>query len=124
MLLGCDLRIGADIECKIGLNEVAIGMVLPGWAFTLADIRLSRCHMQLAVVNAQLSNGRQAVDAGFLDQVVPDTEVLPTAIAAASAMAATLQPGAYAATVKAFRGSTRDRMAEQITADRQAVATT
>lgn len=123
VLLGCDLRIGADIECKIGLNEVAIGMVLPGWAFTLADIRLSRRHLQLAVVNAQLSNGRQAVDAGFLDQVVPEAEVLTTAIAAASAMAASLQPGAYAATIKAFRGSTLARIAEQITADRQAVVT-
>ncbi len=122
VLLGCDLRIGADIECKIGLNEVAIGMVLPGWAFTLADIRLSRRHLQLAVVNAQLSNGRQAVDAGFLDQVVPEADVLATAIAAASAMAVSLQPGAYAATIKAFRGSTLARMAEQITADRQAVA--
>ncbi|MEQ1873259.1 MAG: crotonase/enoyl-CoA hydratase family protein [Ilumatobacteraceae bacterium] len=122
MLLGCDLRVGADIECKIGLNEVAIGMVLPGWALTLADVRLSRRHLQLAVVNAQLSNGREAVDAGFLDQVVPEAAVLSTAIASAIAMAASLQPGAYAATIKAFRKPTLDRMAEQITADRQAVA--
>lgn len=128
MLLGCDLRIGADrinngTDCKIGLNEVAIGMVLPAWALTLADVRLSRRHLQLAVVNAQLSNGRDAVDAGFLDQVVADDAVLSTAISAAIGMAATLQPGAYAATIKAFRQPTLDRMAEQITADRQAVAT-
>ncbi len=127
MLLGCDLRIGADqigegAECKIGLNEVAIGMVLPSWALTLADVRLSRRHLQLAVVNAQLSNGREAVDAGFLDQVVPEAEVLSTAITAAAAMAATLQPGAYAGTIKAFRQPTIDRMTEQFTADRQAVS--
>lgn len=123
MLLGCDLRIGADIDCKIGLNEVAIGMVLPPWAFTIADVRLSRRHLQLAVVNAQLSNGREAVDAGFLDRVVPEADVLSTAISAAAAMAASLQPGAYAATIKAFRKPTLDLMAEQITADRRAVAT-
>ncbi len=122
MLLGCDLRIGADIDCKIGLNEVAIGMVLPSWALTIADVRLSRRHLQLAVVNAQLSNGREAVDAGFLDQVVPEAEVLSTAIAAAAGMAATLQPGAYAATIKAFRKPTIDRMTEQFTADRLAVS--
>ena len=29
MLLGCDVRIGADAPAKIGLNEVAIKMVLP-----------------------------------------------------------------------------------------------
>lgn len=127
MLLGCDLRIGADrigedTDCKIGLNEVAIGMVLPSWALTLADVRLSRRHLQLAVVNAQLSNGREAVDAGFLDQVVPEADVLSTAIAAAAAMAASLQPAAYAATIKAFRKATLDLMAEQIRADRLAVS--
>jgi len=122
MLLGCDLRIGADIDCKIGLNEVAIGMVLPSWALTLADVRLSRRHLQLAVVNAQLSNGREAVDAGFLDQVVPEAEVLSTAMAAAATMAATLQPGAYAGTIRAFRTATLDRMTEQFTADRKAVS--
>jgi enoyl-CoA hydratase len=122
MLLGCDLRIGADIECKIGLNEVAIGMVLPSWALTLADVRLSRRHLQLAVVNAQLNNGRDAVDAGFLDRVVPEQDVLPTAIAAAGVFASTLQPSAYAATIRAFRAATLDRMSEQITADRRAVS--
>ena len=122
MLLGCDLRIGADIECKIGLNEVAIGMVLPSWALTLADVRLSRRHLQLAVVNAQLSNGREAVDAGFLDRVVPEKDVLSAAVTAAGVLASTLQPTAYLATIKAFRTATIDRIAQQIKADRQAVS--
>lgn len=122
MLLGCDLRIGADIDCKIGLNEVSIGMVLPSWALTLADVRLSRRHLQRAVVNAQLSNGREAVDVGFLDGVVPEADVLSAAIAWASDLAATLQPAAYVGTVRAFRQATLDRMTAQITADRQAVS--
>lgn len=123
ILLGCDLRVGADIDCKIGLNEVAIGMVLPMWAQTIADVRLSRRHVQLAVANARLSNGRQAVDAGFLDQVTPAADVLSVAVAAAADLAATLQPAAYAATLKAFRGATLDRMAEQIARDRAAIKT-
>ena len=127
MLLGCDLRIGADrigedTDCKIGLNEVAIGMVLPSWALTLADVRLSRRHLQLAVVNAQLSNGREAVDVGFLDRVVPEADVLSVAIAAASDFAASLRPEAYAGTIRAFRQATLDRMTAQITADRRAVS--
>lgn len=122
MLMGCDVRIGADIDCKIGLNEVAIGLVLPGWGLTLAEARLSRRHLQRAVVNSRMSNGREAVDVGFLDQVVPASDVLPTAVAAAADLVATLQLRAYAATVKAFRGDTLARMAAQIAADRQAVA--
>jgi len=121
MLLACDLRVGADVDCKIGLNEVAIGMVLPDWALTIAQDRLSRRHIQLAVATAQLTAGAGAVDAGFLDVVLPDAEVLPAAIARATEFAA-LNGRAYAGTVLALRGTVLDRMAAQITADREAGA--
>ena len=119
MLLGCDVRVGADIDCKIGLNEVAIGMVLPNWAITIAQERLSRRHIQLAVATAQVTDSRAAVDAGFLDAVVPEAEVLDAAMAKAQELAA-LDGRAYAGTVLALRGPVLDRMAAQITADREA----
>ena len=119
MLLGCDVRVGADIDCKIGLNEVAIGMVLPNWAITIAQERLSRRHIQLAVATAQVTDSRAAVDAGFLDSVVPEAEVLDAAVARAQELAA-LDGRAYAGTVLALRGPVLDRMAAQITADREA----
>ncbi len=118
MLLGCDVRVGADIDCKIGLNEVAIGMVLPNWAITIAQERLSRRHIQLAVATAQVTDSRAAVDAGFLDSVVPEAEVLDAAVARAQELAA-LDGRAYAGTVLALRGPVLDRMAAQITADRE-----
>ncbi len=119
MLLGCDLRIGADIDCKIGLNEVAIGMVLPSWALTIAKERLSRRHLQLAVATAVVSDGRGAVEAGFLDEAVPDTDVLARAMERAAEFAA-LNGRAYAGTVIALRGEVLDTMAAQITSDREA----
>jgi enoyl-CoA hydratase len=119
MLLGCDVRVGADIDCKIGLNEVAIGMVLPNWAMTIAQERLSRRHIQLAVATAQVTDSRAAVDAGFLDSVVPEAEVLEAAVAKARELSA-LDGRAYAGTVLALRGPVLDRMAAQITADREA----
>lgn len=118
ILLGCDLRIGADVDCKIGLNEVAIGMVLPNWALTIAQDRLSRRHIQLAVATAQVTAGQGAVDAGFLDAVVPEAEVLSTAVVAAHGLAA-LNGRAYAGTVLALRGEVLATMAAQITADRE-----
>jgi len=120
ILLGCDLRIGADVDCKIGLNEVAIGMVLPNWALTIAKDRLSRRHLQLAVATAQVTAGVGAVDAGFLDTVVPESEVLPAAVAAAHGLAA-LDGRAYAGTVRALRGEVLATMAAQIAADRDAL---
>lgn len=121
VLLGCDLRIGADVDCKIGLNEVAIGMVLPEWALTIAVERLSRRHLQSAVALARVSDGRGAVDAGFLDEVVGEADVLETAVSAAAAMGA-LSRRAYAGTVRALRGDVLARMEAQIAADRAAGA--
>jgi enoyl-CoA hydratase len=121
LLLACDVRVGADIDCKVGLNEVAIGMVLPGWALTIAEERLSRRHLQRSVANAVVTDGRGAVDVGFLDEVVPESEVLATATARAKELAA-LSGRAYAGTVLALRGPVLERMATQITADREADA--
>lgn len=121
LLLGCDLRIGADIDCKIGLNEVAIGMVLPAWAITIAQERLSRRHLQQAVALAQVFDGRGAVDAGYLDQVVAEGDVLATALAQAQALAQ-LHGRAYAGTVAALRGEVLARMAQQTADDRAALS--
>lgn len=118
VLLACDVRIGADIDAKVGLNEVAIKMVLPGWAFTLAEDRLSKRHLQRAVANGRLTTPHEAVDAGFLDEVVPADELLERAVEVAQGLATTLDPSAYQRTIRILRGQVLDRMAEQIAADR------
>jgi enoyl-CoA hydratase len=103
LLLGCDQRVGSDGPVKIGLNEVAIAMTLPGWALAIARERLSKRYLQRCVVNAHLVDGSGAVDAGFLDEVLPADEVVERAIAIATDLAGSLDPGAYAGTVKAMR---------------------
>ena len=117
LLLVCDVRIGADVDCKIGLNEVAIGMVLPDWAFNIAIERLSRRHLQLAVATARITDARGAVDVGYLDEVAPVDAVLETAVARATELA-TLNGRAYAGTVRALRGELIAEMAAQIASDR------
>ena len=117
-LLGCDVRVGADIDAKIGLNEVAIKMVLPDWAFTIVRARLSNRHVQRATANARLTSPRVAVDVGFLDEVVPSDEVLGRAVALATDLAATLDPRAYAGTVHKMRAEVLEVMAAQLSADR------
>lgn len=123
LLLGCDVRVGADVDAKIGLNEVAIGMVLPDWAITIATERLSRRHLQRAVVNARVSSPADAAGAGFLDEVVPGAALLDTAVERAAELADALDPRAYAGTVRALRTPVLDRMAAQIAADRAGGAT-
>jgi enoyl-CoA hydratase len=121
VLLGCDVRIGADIDAKVGLNEVAIKMVLPDWALTIAIDRLSKRHLQRALANARITTPRDAIDVGFVDEVVPADDVLDRALAVAAELAATLDPSAYARTVRAVRGSVLDQMAAQIAADRRSM---
>ncbi len=121
ILLGCDVRVGPDADVKIGLNEVAIGMVLPKWAQTIATDRLSRRARQRSIVNARLFNGSQAADAGFLDVAVDPASVIGEAQAEAAVLS-TLDMKAYAQTIKEFRGDTLRTMDELILADRQSVA--
>lgn len=117
MLLGADVRVGADGPFKIGLNEVAIGMTLPEWAYTIARERLSKRHLQRSMTNARLTTPAQAVDVGFLDRVVAPDQVVATALEEATALAA-LDGKAYARMMGEFRGETLIAMADQITADR------
>lgn len=117
LLLGCDVRVGAEGPFKLGLNEVSIGMVLPDWAVTIAAERLVRPAYQRAVFNARLTEPAGAVAAGFLDRVVPPELVIETALAEAEALGA-LESGAYKGSVNRFRGPVLERMGAQIAADR------
>ena len=117
LLLACNLRVGADVPCKIGLNEVAIGIVLPDWAITLCQDRLSRRHLQPAVTLSELTGPAGAVDAGFLDVVVPEAELLATAVARGQAFSGFTR-AAYGGTVKALRTPVLQQMAAQIAKDR------
>ena len=103
VLLGCDHRIGVDGPVKIGLNEVAIGMVLPPWALIIARDRLSKRYFHSSTTNARLFDGRTAVDAGFLDEVVAAESVVERAIEKATELSA-LVPAAYTRTVEVVRG--------------------
>jgi enoyl-CoA hydratase len=123
LLLACDMRIGADIEAKIGLNEVAIKMVLPDWAFTIAGERLSKRHLQRAVANARLTTPRDAVDVGFLDMVVDAGELAERSVEVAAELASTLDPSAYRRTIARLRGDVLETMAAQVGADRAASRT-
>ena len=96
-LLSCDVRVGADVPAKIGLNEVAIGMALPKFAVELARERVPHHELGAATLGARIYDPAGAVAAGYLDRVVPETELLGTALAEAERLAG-LRTGAYALT--------------------------
>lgn len=85
-LLSCDVRLGADVSAKVGLNEVAIGMTLPIFAVELARDRIATSHLT-RVVTGEVFTPADAVTAGFLDRLVPEADLVDEALAAARALA-------------------------------------
>ena len=87
LILSADYRIGIQGNYKIGLNEVAIGMTLPWFGVELARSRLSKRHFHKAVNLAQIYDADGATEAGYLDEAVPEDELLPRATALAQQLA-------------------------------------
>lgn len=121
LLLACDVRVGVDGDVSIGANEVAIGMAIPEWAITICSHRLSNRHLNRSMLTGRLTNGRDAVDVGFLDRVVPADTVLETATEEARALL-TLDPPSYVEMVRRYRGVVLAEMETEIAADRAASA--
>lgn len=104
----CDVRIGADVPAKIGLNETAIGMSLPSFGMELARDRLQPTVLGRATLGAEIFDPHGAVAAGWLDQVVPADDCVDAAIAEARRLGA-FSPAAYAQTKRMLREPTIER---------------
>lgn len=110
LLLSCDTRIGAaGGSAKIGLNETAIGMGLPIYALELAQARLSSAHLVRAAVQAEIYGPEGAVEAGYLDRVVPADELEATVVEEARRLGQ-LPGSAYAHTKRGLHQAIADRV--------------
>jgi len=83
ILLSADYRIGVEGPFSIGLNEVQIGMTMHHVGIELARDRLRKSAFHRSVINGEMFNPLTAVDAGFLDNVVPAEQLMATAVTAA-----------------------------------------
>ena len=97
LLLSADYRIGVEGDFKIGLNEVMIGMTMHNAGVAIAKARLPEVYLNRSVNNAEIFSSKDAITAGFLDVIVPEDDLLPTAIKVAE-MFAKLNKKAHAAT--------------------------
>ncbi|HUF33176.1 MAG TPA: crotonase/enoyl-CoA hydratase family protein [Acidimicrobiales bacterium] len=121
LTLSCDTRIGADVPAKIGLNETAIGMGLPDFAIELASARLSPAHLTRSAVQAEIYDPAGAVEAGYLDRVVPAADCVPEAVAEAARLGQ-LPGGPYRHTKLTLRQPMIDRVLARLDADMASVA--
>jgi len=114
LLLACDTRIGVEGDFKLGLNETAIGMVLPVFGFELAANRIPAHHQTAAVIQAHLYGPQPAVAAGFLDEVV-DAGVLASRCLSRAAELAEMPTETYGRQKKMMREASLARIESSLT---------
>jgi enoyl-CoA hydratase len=103
ILLCCaDERIGAAGPYKITLNEAAIGLVVARSMIEIGRHRLNPSHVHRVFALAEPYTPERAIDAGFLDRVVPPEDVLAVAQGVARGYAS-LDRTAHAATKARLR---------------------
>ena len=115
MTLTGDYRIGTAGDYRIGLNETAIGLELPVFGIELARARLTPRHLTEAAILARLYSPPEAVEVGFLDDVVSSDGIAHVAFEKARELAA-LDAGAFAANKLAFRAAIGERMLDGLEA--------
>lgn len=115
VLLSCDVRVGAEGDYKLGLNEVAIGMGLPHFAVELARYRMPPSAFD-SIVLGRVFDPAAAVGAGFLDRTVALDDVVASAVEEATQLAA-LNSGAVAHTKRLARGPLAEEILARLDAD-------
>ncbi|MFI8481041.1 crotonase/enoyl-CoA hydratase family protein [Pseudomonas sp. NPDC078700] len=83
ILLSADYRLGTEGKFSIGLNEVQIGMTMHHVGIELARDRLRKSAFHRSVICGEMFDPQGAVEAGFLDKVVPAEQLMATAQAVA-----------------------------------------
>lgn len=118
ILLTCaDYRVGAEGPFKIGLNEVAIGMPVPTFAVELCRDRIRKRWFTRCLQHAEIVGPADALDAGFLDEVVPPEAVQARAVEVAQRLADTVHPTPFRVTRQNIRGALAGELRRGLLAD-------
>lgn len=117
MALATDWNVGALGPFRIGLPETAIKMALPAFALDLAAFRLDRRHLTRATLLATMYAPDEALEAGYLDEVVEADRVVDHARAVAQRFAETIHPVAFALSRERARSALASRIASELVPD-------
>ncbi len=98
----CDVRIGEMGKYKYGMTEVALGVPFSDWPLEPLKIRLNPQHIVSALLHSRVYAPEEALEAGFIDELVPAGRGLETALARATELAQ-LPGNAYARTKRVLR---------------------
>ena len=97
LALLCDHRIMAEGKFRIGLNEVQVGLYPGELIFRVLERVVGTQRAVSWLPRGALVSGAEALAAGFVDELVEPTQVVPRSLALAAEIAA-LPPKVYART--------------------------
>jgi enoyl-CoA hydratase len=109
IIMACDSRIGTRGNFKMTLPETAISMELTPILVALTESRISKRYMTRVALQSEVFNPDQAVDAGFIDEVVEADELTARSMAVAQQLAQ-LPQAQYASNKLAIRAHTLQAM--------------
>jgi enoyl-CoA hydratase len=113
LALACDHAIAAAGDYRWGLNETAIGLVLPQWVIALARTNVRADRLEGLVLPGRLVAPDEALAVGFADEVAPAGAVRDRAVAHATALAQ-LPRRTYAANKAGLRGAAAEAAMHEI----------
>src|SRR5438128_9287428 len=88
LALQADVRIGADREARIGLNEAQLGIGLPSLVVETLRWQVPGPSLAVLALEGRLVSPREALQLGLLHEVAAETELLPRALERAAMLAA------------------------------------
>ncbi len=118
---GLDWRIGAKGKFKHGLNEIKDALALPVFAIELPRFRLNPRMFQQSVMQSRIYSPEEAVEAGYLDEVVDADKCREAAYEKAEELAALLPNPGYGVSKIRDRGPTKRLIEESLEADMAAI---
>jgi len=75
----CDYRVMAEGKFVVGLNEIPVGIVVPGSVFNLYAFWLGHRKAYQYLMEGKLLNVSEALEAGLIDEICPPENLLSQA---------------------------------------------
>src|SRR5467141_494100 len=88
LALQADVRIGADREARIGLNETQLGIGLPAPVVETLRWQVPGSSLAPLALEGRLVSPREALQLGLLHELVPEADLLTRALERATTLAA------------------------------------
>ncbi|MBC8985525.1 enoyl-CoA hydratase/isomerase family protein [Pedobacter sp. N36a] len=77
--LACDYRIMAEGKAIIGLNEVPVGIIVPGSIFSLYAFWIGTAHATRSLLEGKLFSPEEALKIGLVDELINPESILTAA---------------------------------------------